>query len=743
MPQRNSSGFNNHSRNSRQKPLGRAAGQGGGFGRGRAGSSGSSSGKPGFGKRPGSGRPSGSFGGSRSSGSSEGGRSDRGYSRFSGERSDSSRSDSSRSDSFRSSSDRPRFGGKPGFGRSGAGRPSDRPRFGGKPGSRFGGSDRPRYNSDNRDSQGQDRDFERRTPEGDGNIESQGSRPERSFRKSDRSDRFDRSDRPNRGFKRSDDRSDRGFGRSNNRFDRSSRDFKRSDDRFSRSDDRSERSERSEGADNPERSDRSDRFNRSDRPSRGFNRSGGRFDRPDRGFGRSDDRSGRFDRSDRSDRSDRGFGRSDDRPGRFDRSDRSERPERSFGRSDDRPGRFDRSDRFDRRDSDRSSDRRFGRSDDDSRREFRPRKERDPDYYFFHPGKEKKFDPAHPSGVEGEEERAPYVFESVKTDEEPRGRNMTVGFSPNDSHKRTRRPLKRYTDGTAEGRQARKEQMSQDSEVQASDNNRELPAMKYRAKAEKRTPRGLRSKKASSDDEGSSGIRLQKILASAGLGSRRNCEELITAGRVDVDGETVNTLGACVQPGQKIRVDGEAINPGKRHYFVLNKPEKFICSNADPDGRPRALDLIREHVDGLFAVGRLDMNSKGLLLITNDGELAFRLTHPSWEVQKVYRVHVSGVPSREIIRKMCEGIYIAEGKVHADKAKVHQTYANGTSTLEMVLSEGKNREIRRILAQLGHNVLDLTRVAIGPIKLGALPMGAYRRLNTSEVRELKQLVGLR
>ena len=376
-------------------------------------------------------------------------------------------------------------------------------------------------------------------------------------------------------------------------------------------------------------------------------------------------------------------------------------------------------------------------------------------YEFFHNIKRKNyddFDPANPSGFDDDDDEPkferipePDVYESVKSSDQPRGKRRITGFSANDNQvKRARKPLKRVlTDKTAQGRQKHREQLEANGGLKLQ-SDRPLPEMKHRAKAEKRAPKSGKSSQSSdsSADDGS-GIRLQKLLAAAGLGSRRSCEELISSGRVDVNGKTITELGFCVLPGQKVRVDGQTINQGKRHYFMLNKPEKFICTNADPDGRLRAIDLIQEKVPGLYPVGRLDMNSTGLLLITNDGELANRLTHPSYEVQKIYRVHVSGVPTPEIIKKMCDGIYIAEGKVHADAAKIKQIYKNGTSIIEMVLSEGKNREIRRILARLGHNVLDLTRIAVGPVKLGKLPKGAYRRLTTAEVRQLKELVGMK
>ncbi|MDO4575668.1 MAG: pseudouridine synthase [Planctomycetia bacterium] len=263
--------------------------------------------------------------------------------------------------------------------------------------------------------------------------------------------------------------------------------------------------------------------------------------------------------------------------------------------------------------------------------------------------------------------------------------------------------------------------------------------------SQKTASRGGRSRPTPNVPEVSPlGERLQKVLAQAGFGSRRDCEELILAGRVTVDDKTVTELGTRVLPEQEIRLDGEAVRkPKKKVYFVLNKPDNVICSNDDPSGRMRAIDLIRENAPGLFPVGRLDLHSEGLLLVTNDGELANRLTHPSYEVPKVYRVRVSGAPTRDEIAQLCRGVYLAEGKARADEVRIHHQYRDGTAVLEVTLREGRNREIRRILAKIGHNVLDLVRISVGPVKLGRLPVGMYRPLSTMELRDLKKLVGLR
>jgi 23S rRNA pseudouridine2605 synthase len=232
------------------------------------------------------------------------------------------------------------------------------------------------------------------------------------------------------------------------------------------------------------------------------------------------------------------------------------------------------------------------------------------------------------------------------------------------------------------------------------------------------------------------GERLQKVLAAAGLGSRRECEEYILAGRVEVDGKTVTELGTRVEPGvQQIRVDGQPIAQPRRVYYALNKPPGILSTNNDPSGRPRAIDLVPGD-ERLFTVGRLDMHSEGLILLTNDGELADRLTHPRYGVEKIYLVQVLGQPSQEILQKLVKGVRLAEGFVRAKRVSVRKQHKHGTQ-LEMVLAEGKNREIRRMLASLGHRVQRLVRVAVGPVRLGDLPLGAHRPLDRKEIAALR------
>jgi 23S rRNA pseudouridine2605 synthase len=231
--------------------------------------------------------------------------------------------------------------------------------------------------------------------------------------------------------------------------------------------------------------------------------------------------------------------------------------------------------------------------------------------------------------------------------------------------------------------------------------------------------------------------RLQKVLAAAGLGSRRRCEDLILAGRVEVGRRVVTTLGTKADPQQQeIRVDGVSLPRPRLVYFLVNKPVGVVSTNNDPSGRPRVVDLI-PHPGRLFTVGRLDMSSEGLILVTNDGELANRLTHPRYGVEKTYQVEVAGMLDRKELEKLRQGVHLAEGFARVVSAKVIRQYKQ-SSLLEIVLNEGRNREIRRLLARVGHKVERLKRVAIGPLRLADLPVGHVRPLARDEVRRLKQ-----
>lgn len=231
--------------------------------------------------------------------------------------------------------------------------------------------------------------------------------------------------------------------------------------------------------------------------------------------------------------------------------------------------------------------------------------------------------------------------------------------------------------------------------------------------------------------------RLQRVLASAGYGSRRACETLILEGRVEVDGKGITELGFQVDPKKaEICVDGAPIRMQKLVYFLLNKPPGVVTTSRDPQGRTRVLDLIQEQ-QRVFPVGRLDRSSEGLILLTNDGDLAQQLAHPRYGIQKVYRVTVAGKIDQETIDRMRQGIYIAEGRVSVDGAKILRHRARSTD-LEILLREGKNREIRRILARLGHKVMSLERIAIGSLRLGELPRGAYRPVTPAELKRLRE-----
>jgi len=228
---------------------------------------------------------------------------------------------------------------------------------------------------------------------------------------------------------------------------------------------------------------------------------------------------------------------------------------------------------------------------------------------------------------------------------------------------------------------------------------------------------------------------VQKVLAAAGLGSRRQCEELIIEGRVEIDGKTAE-LGSRADPmRQEIRVDGTKLARPERVYYALNKPPGVVCTNHDPAGRARVIDLVPSP-SRLFAIGRLDRASEGLILLTNDGEFANTVAHPRHEIEKIYRVIVAGAIEDASIRKLLKGIHLAEGVARAKSVRIRKKHKQSTE-LELVLAEGRNREIRRVLARLGHKVMRIRRIAIGPLRLGEMPVGAYRPLAKREIAAMK------
>ena len=234
--------------------------------------------------------------------------------------------------------------------------------------------------------------------------------------------------------------------------------------------------------------------------------------------------------------------------------------------------------------------------------------------------------------------------------------------------------------------------------------------------------------------------RLNKFLAHAGVGSRRHCDKLIAAGRVKVDGVRVKELGLKIDPAaHQIAVDDQEVKPEKLVYWAVNKPVGHLCTNHDPAGRPRAVDLLPHVEQRVYTVGRLDEGSDGLLLMTNDGDLAMGLTHPRFGVPKTYYALVAGRPTDDDLQKLLDGVWLSDGKVKAKSAKRFKVQGTGT-WLRVVLTEGKNREIRRMLAKLGHKVMRLKRVAIGPVKLDKLPKGKARRISEEELRDLRAFV---
>ena len=236
--------------------------------------------------------------------------------------------------------------------------------------------------------------------------------------------------------------------------------------------------------------------------------------------------------------------------------------------------------------------------------------------------------------------------------------------------------------------------------------------------------------------------RLNKFLAHAGVGSRRHCDALIAAGRVKVNGRPVADLGLKIDPEQhQVSVDDHPVKTEKPVYWAVHKPVGYLCTNDDPAGRPRAVELLPHVEQRVYTVGRLDEASEGLLLMTNDGELANSLMHPRYSIPKTYLVLVAGKPTPDDLQKLLDGVWLSDGKVRAKD--VRRLKPQGDSTwLRIVLTEGKNREIRRMLAQQGHKVLKLRRVAIGPVKLDKLPKGKARRVSEPELAELRRWVAM-
>jgi pseudouridine synthase len=231
-------------------------------------------------------------------------------------------------------------------------------------------------------------------------------------------------------------------------------------------------------------------------------------------------------------------------------------------------------------------------------------------------------------------------------------------------------------------------------------------------------------------------MRLQKFLAEAGVASRRASEQIIMAGRVTINGAVIRQLGTKIDPAHdRIAVDGRLLRPRRKLYVALHKPRGYLCTRDDPHGRRTLGELLPMEWSHLASVGRLDRDSEGLIFLTNDGDFALRLTHPRYGVRKTYRVTVEGRCDVSVCSKLVNGIEDAGELLKADRARM--VSANNTqSVIEVELSEGRNRELRRLFEGLGFEVAQLQRIQIGRIKLGELPPGKWRTLTEPEIKSL-------
>jgi 23S rRNA pseudouridine2605 synthase len=246
-----------------------------------------------------------------------------------------------------------------------------------------------------------------------------------------------------------------------------------------------------------------------------------------------------------------------------------------------------------------------------------------------------------------------------------------------------------------------------------------------------------------SSEELPTGIRLQKVLASAGVGSRRKCEQLIADGRVTIDGDRTAVLGARVDPAMAIvRVDGKRINlRSDLVYLAMNKPRGVVTAMSDPQGRPNVGDYVKDLPERLFHVGRLDGETEGLLILTNDGDFAHRLAHPSHGVVKTYVADVPGPVDNSLRKVLLAGVQLDDGPVAVDSFKVIGSQG-GRALVEVALHEGRKHIVRRLLDAVGHPVDRLVRISVGPVRLGNQSPGTIRPLTSDELSSLYRIVGL-
>lgn len=235
--------------------------------------------------------------------------------------------------------------------------------------------------------------------------------------------------------------------------------------------------------------------------------------------------------------------------------------------------------------------------------------------------------------------------------------------------------------------------------------------------------------------------RLQKVMAEAGVASRRKSEELITTGHVKVNGQLVTTLGTKVTNKDEVMVDGVPLSRSKLVYYLLNKPRGVISSVHDEKGRKTVADILADEVTTrIYPVGRLDYDTTGLLLLTNDGELANKLTHPRYEVDKTYVAKVKGIPTNDELKQLRLGVKIDGRKAKPAKAKVLNTDSKkGTAIISVTIHEGRNHQVKKMFQVIGHEVLKLHRESYGFLTLQGVPGGQWRKLKTSEVQQLRKL----
>ncbi|HVX30811.1 MAG TPA: pseudouridine synthase [Nitrolancea sp.] len=235
--------------------------------------------------------------------------------------------------------------------------------------------------------------------------------------------------------------------------------------------------------------------------------------------------------------------------------------------------------------------------------------------------------------------------------------------------------------------------------------------------------------------------RLHHVIASHGLTSRRKAEQMIASGRVSVDGQIVREMGVRVDPQrQTIRVDGKVVKWERRRYLILNKPSGYITTAADERGRRTVLDLV-DVPERVVPVGRLDRKTSGLLLLTNDGELLYRITHPKFELEKEYEAMLDGFPPPAALERLRRGITVDGVKVAASQVRPLRNEETGT-VLRIVIHEGRNRIVRRMLEQIGYPAIKLQRTRVGPLHVRGLPSGAWRDLTPGELEQIRESVGL-